>query len=511
MIDSKHSVLLLAAALLTACGGSTVDDNAPPPPAADATMLLPFVTAAGELRLLDPAAPGTVPANTDTGLSAAAVSTGMLRILDGSYDAATNDLSDAHFRLLAYIKGGQLYRVDLQKGASATPVRISNITDACRLVDRAQDYADPLEGWLEVDRKGADGLCSGTDNVRSFVRLSAGSSTAGFTPTPPFTVLTSLPAADGSLGGFLVQQGAATAPELRRYAADFGSSVQVAQLAASSLAEAGPAPSRTRHYLRLRQAGDSTYELYRYDASNDQLASLHAYTASSADSLAFGADADDLHLYFSDANKLWRVGHGVAAPELLHTAAPETWFPGLTRTSSRVVVIRFNTTTSQQGLYSLPQAGNTPTLTTLEADSAADIDIQAVAGSRVYYSLDETTAVANNDSGTARGAGAGIWGGFLYGASLDLGGLNLSLFLDHLVLQRTGDDTFAAVTANTGAVSAILGTSASSDSSFGFNVGRYVLLNVDMGTTNDVYFADVRTAGSLRPVASTANLDDGAP
>lgn len=510
MIDSRRTnILLLAAALLAACGGNTLDNEAPPP-AADATMLLPFVTAAGELRLLDPAAPGTVPANTDTGLSAAAVLSGMLRILDGRYDAATNDLSDAHFRLVVYIKGGQLYRVDLQKGASATPVRISSITDACRLVDRSQDYVDPLDGWLEVDRKGPDALCTGTDNVRSYVRLSTDSSTAGFTPTPPFTVLTSLRAADGSLGGFLVQQGAATAPELRRYAADFGSSVQVAQLAASSLAEAGPAPSRTRHYLRLRQAGDSTYELYRYDASNDQLASLHAYTASSADSLAFGAAADDLHLYFSDANKLWRVGHGVAAPELLHTATLDEWFPELHRTSSRVVVVRFNTSTTEQGLYSVPLTG-AATLTQLEPDSAADIDMQAVAGIQVYYSLDDITAVVITETGSGRGAGTGIWSGFLYGSSLDVGGLNLGLILDHLVLQRTADDTFAAVTANTGAVSAILGTSASSDSSFGFNVGRYVLLNVDMGSANDVYFADVRTAGSLRAVASTANLDDGAP
>ncbi|MBI5721091.1 MAG: hypothetical protein HZC37_25750 [Burkholderiales bacterium] len=82
------------------------------------------------LSVVDPASPGTMTA-VDTVPAAAENVRNILRIRGGAYDAASGELSDPGVRHIVYVKGGSLYRLSLDKGASIpAPARLSSETGA---------------------------------------------------------------------------------------------------------------------------------------------------------------------------------------------------------------------------------------------------------------------------------------------------------------------------------------------------------------------------------------------
>ena len=80
------------------------------------------------LSVVDPAAPGTLIAVDQVPTITGNLGT-ILRLRGGAYDAESGLVSDAGVRNLVYVKGGSLYRVNLDKGSGPpAPVRLSTET-----------------------------------------------------------------------------------------------------------------------------------------------------------------------------------------------------------------------------------------------------------------------------------------------------------------------------------------------------------------------------------------------
>jgi hypothetical protein len=134
--------VLLGTLALAACGGGGGGEPGiatSPAPTAEA-MLLPFVTSTGVLKTVDPLNPAVTPVTVDSGLQTSST-LGYVSYLFGTYDGVTNALADGHVPLMLYLKGGQVFRLDLARGASQVPVRVSSITDACRFEFGGFDFA----------------------------------------------------------------------------------------------------------------------------------------------------------------------------------------------------------------------------------------------------------------------------------------------------------------------------------------------------------------------------------
>ena len=110
----------------------TVTATAAPLPARYVPVWSSNDTTAGSgsytLSVVDPAAPGTLIAVDQVPTTTGNLGT-ILRLRGGAYDAASGLVSDPGVRNLVYVKGGSLYRVNLDKGGAApAPVRLSTET-----------------------------------------------------------------------------------------------------------------------------------------------------------------------------------------------------------------------------------------------------------------------------------------------------------------------------------------------------------------------------------------------
>lgn len=518
-------VLILA---LSACGGggpdATIGGVTPPPaPTADST-LLPFVTAAGELKLLDPAAPASPALVLDTGLDAPYVpaptfSIGpYLRIAAGVYDGAADRISDFHYRVLVYIKQGQLFRASLLKGTSLAPVRVSALANVCGFRGLATDYAMHLNSVLQVETAGVDNDCRfNSDNELRALRLNATSIESGVLLSYMVS-LGSLLNADGSLRGHLVQDGSFNAPVLRRYDANFLNPVDLANLVSGTSVSSAPRINRQQTYLSLRRSSEASPRLFRYDAGTDALHAVHTFTG--VPGLQFALSATDAtHVYFADAPSIYRVAHGGSSSQLLFTAPAGMELFGLSLSVNRIVVETANPNTGNLGLGSLSKSG-AASLTVLEPERE-DLHFETSAGTRVYYDVGtgagtrEAVSVGEADTGETRYPGA-AWSGLIFSTDGLNFGRSTGVALSKLLLAQgdgLGNLTVRSVDAPTATLGLNLGQIANARYGYVFGAGRYQLANVQIARSssaadNDVYFVDLQSAGSLRGVAQTVGADD---
>jgi hypothetical protein len=520
---------LLALALLQGCGGG-VDDAAlsfgpAPAPAPEPytagtadTVLLPWSNEAGDLYLFDPVAPTAPSLLTDTGVlvqdnsvHSPYVLAGPFLVEAGVYDAPTNELRDRHYSHVVYVKSGAVYRVDLRAGRSRTPVRVSSIANACRLYGLTEDFGNPLRSALEVATD-----CGIPGAVR-YVRLDAGGSDAGVLMPTDALIRAPLRNADGSIAGYLVQEGPSTARSLRRYDAAFANPVTIAGLASNTGVIPLAAGSRTQRYLVARPAIASAHGLYRYDAGANALTLLHAFAE-----VPTSSAADSVHLYFTDAHVLRRVAHAGTTPEVVHTAAVEAEVFNVFLTRERAVMqidAPDGAGGTRSGIFSLPKAGG-DTLTTLEHYSSTYPFVYGTARSRVYYHAYEAGDVvkhANGDGSDARRIDGARVGGFLYRTTLNVGRLDPQEDI-RAVLIRSGpyaETTIRVLDAATGVAGPILGTIAQPGGMGTFNqTGRYGMLNVEMFRENtvswdmDAWAFDTESAGSLRGLGTAVGTDE---
>lgn len=531
MIAFRGGVLLSLVSLsLAACGGGGGGGSAGFPTYAATTadtMLLPLVTAAGELKLVDPANPAN-PTTVDTdleppthfneNLDAQPVLSGPTFVFSGDYQAATHSVLGAHYRYAWYIKAGLLYRVDLLASSSHTPARFSAVDDACDWSGLALDYANPLNTHVAIRRAGTDTDCYTDDDTAAWVGLGAAIDDAGVTISPDLFVFEWVPAPDGSPQRVLAIN--FTTSEFTSHAPDMSSTTLLA-----TVDEFAPGPdwSRTDQYFRLRPVGGD-YALYHYDGTDDSLTPVYTYYYDSPHFLL--ADTD--HVYFNDGDFVIRMPHGSTEFEVVHDFNSDlenkTWLEA-SLTASRMVFVMRHNATFLDSLESLPKAGGEQR-TVIETGSPAlpYVELIATGGPWVYYRLTEPS-LAVSDAGRVRETGSGkvlienaLWIGTQGNPDAQVGALDPDKQRRTLLLGAVDDSgvaTVRGVDAASGVSGPVLGTIAGASTASSTGYGRYVLLDVlmDRGGSRDfdVYFADIQAADSLEPVADTMFADDAAP
>ena len=328
------AVLCLAAAVLSGCeGGGSSSFPTHPASTAD-SMLLPFLTAVGELKLFDPAAPDAAPVTVDTGLLLPFFAASHLQLVRaGSYDAANNTLTGSHNRFAWYARDGALYRVDLLNTASHAPVQFSSHDDVCATNGQAIDYADPLGSLIVVRSAGSDTNCSTDDDTAHVVTLGASTGEGGIAmPSRTWHIFEAVQASDGGVQRLILADFGADR-KLLSYATDLSSGTTLVSLQTGApFLFNGPDPGRTQKYFRLKPGGATLSSIYRYDAEGDSLTLLHAHTSSAAGFIV--ADGD--YLYFNDGFQVYRVAHSATVPEPLHDAGGT--ISGMELTTSRIIL-----------------------------------------------------------------------------------------------------------------------------------------------------------------------------
>jgi hypothetical protein len=535
----RLAILAFVAVLLQACGGSGDPAPAAPPstpapvPETANDTLLPFVTAAGELKLFDPQSPGTASATVDDNLdlpfsfsgSAPAGRTpfaGVTPVLAGTYQAATNSIADAHTRYLAYLRQGQVRRVDLLRTQSHAPVTVSSITDGCFISSGAFDYAEPLDSGVLVAVGGADHDCAtSADNESRWVRLDSTPTDAGVAGADGLVAIESTLAADGSLANLIVFDELAS--KLVRYDANLANPVDIVALAAGTFPGGGPDASRTTLYFVVRPSGETANRIMRYDAAANTVTYVHTYAGST--SLAGRGASDTTHLYFAEGGVVRRVAHTGSTAEALHTAASGfVTYPELGLTNGRIVLRAADSgSATPNSIGSLAKTGGT-TLTDVQAATAEPLRLVGIAGQRVYWIMGtvgggtQEAANALEDGTSVNRYAQGSWVAEVDNTAFNIGAVDVHSIPRLFVLSQrdgTGLAALRPVVATTGAVGDVLGMIMDAVWGRSIGYGRYLPLNMQIarGAPNDfdVYFADTATAGSLQPLAETAGADDVAP
>ena len=524
-VFARLSVLALFSALV-GCGGGGGGGgggNSFPNYAASPndSMLKAFVTAAGELKLFDPAAPASPPVTIDTGLALPSysadstgnifTSSGLFHVFGGTFNAAAHGMAGSHHPYLFYIKDGTMYLVDLTPANSQEPVQVSSATDICNFSGLAVDYAEPLDTRVAVRVAGTDTTCFNEDDSGRYFPLTAADTEAGQTTAADFQIAEWVNAVDGSLERLLVRETVAGQPTFLSYAPDLSGSTTLRSNASGG---SGPDISRTQQYFRMLNTGAG---IARYDLAGDSLTTVHTYAA--ATGLKFLL-ADESYLYFNDASALYRVAHDSTSPQLLQAAQAGVSFVDMELTDNRIIV---NVLASgQYSIESLPKAGAAARTVLAPAGVTAPV-LTATSDAHVYYNRGvgaASTAGRVSETGAdSEVLESAAWAGALSYPDLDsLGNINLQHNTRTLVLGEAdvaGVVTVRGVHAPTGARGPVLGTIADAIGGTAFGYGSTGMLNavIDGASTEhtDVYFIDVTSAGSLTAVATTADLDDAAP
>lgn len=522
----RHALAASGAALaLAACGGGGGGGESVPTAAAE-LQLLPFITAANELKLFNPRLPTAEPVLADTELATTSGST--LPVLGGRYRPADHGLDDPHHPLMLYIRQGQVFRLGLLPDGTPVPVRVSSIADACQLARVFPDFAIPEESRLLVIRQGEDPNCSTpADNLAGFTRLSADATTDPVPLSAEEMPSLALYADDGSVLGLLARTGPTSGSGvLIRYDADLQSGSPVADLASGSPVDfGGPRPDAGHAYLRLKVAGTDSTCLHRYTESSTSLSDcLHAYSGTLR-SLALSSQADAQHAYWSDGNQVLRIAHDGTPATPLFTGPATYSATALLLSSTRIIVNYIDTGNSSvhYGIDSLARTGGAAIA--LRSGATRPLTISAVAGNRLYLYdelIVEASAILDNGSGNRVLPGT-RWGGFTksrLGISIGATAAFDDAYHGTFVQARsTSASSLTSFNAGTGSGIAALGTTMGqvlNATSGGF--GRYRLSALRVARTNssgtgstidvDVYFYDSLDEGSLRPLAITQGGSD---
>lgn len=510
----------LALALLAAgCGGSDdaprtglLIDDTPSQPTSD-DVLLAFLTAAGELKTVDPASPAAAPPTVDSGIDTDGFWGSFLGIYGGTYRDDLYALDNPYMGGVVYVKGGKVWRVSLVKGTSQDEVQVSSLANACGIFSAYEDYGNLARSRVLVATASGYPDCTIVDGS-ALVRLDTASTGAATVVSEQ--LLHVLRGTDGAPNGWLAYANGA----LSRYGVDLANPVEIA--AGSFPDVAFFQPDRQTFYLRMLLDGETDECLYRYDAGTGTLsACLHTFVA---DTLFWSPGAiDGTALYFVDGNVVHYVGHADtgSVPIVDHGSGFEIQRVALS--ANRLVVSSRNAGASQSKLTSgsrMPFNPLDPPVTGLSVTTSYVLSLDAVAGPWVYYTernstYAQATRARDDGSGSALTQYA-AWGGVsISPARLSLDG-DWQAHTHHVGYGTYNPSTYLftirAYDAQAGTALAPLGGVQSLTGSFSAAIGRYRLsefrLVKGMSSDTDVYFMDTLTENSLRPVAQTSGADD---
>lgn len=525
------------------------------------SSLLPLLAANGDVRLFDPtvATSGSNPATVDTGLTpptAGVVCNDCFDRAETFYTGTVTGsiVSGLRAARLAYVKGGQVYKVNLTKGASNAPVRISAVDDACRIV-RAEttDLANVDNTAVVIERDGGDGSCGTTaDNVVTVIRLNSAVADAGLDIPLALDAGNPLHArtdASGAITGYVSFEITATAPllvELVSRDASLGARSVLKTLESSlglDLTGASLERADLTHLYVTATPKDIGLTLFRVESGGALSAALHSFAGYNNGNPIQDGVRDATHLYFSDENRLLKIAVGATtqSADVIATMACATAEACL-RIEHRAldtgrVVFEANdeNITVAGGVFSAATDGSTPAATPLANNPEPSglggfAVLHSVASGRAYVNIAYHDTPTNSvdalkvetDGDNPATTTSAYWAGSNRATTLDLGATSVAttatLFLATRVGQQAGDgtDTLFAVNPATGATGVQLGVIDDASLFLSMNVnglGRYALARIekrrDDGTLDyDTYAVDAESAGSLAPLAVTAAAND---
>lgn len=548
---------------LTVGGVSDVFTSTTAEVGAATVSLLPFLTGSGALRLLDPtAATGAGnPVTVDTGLTpppAGVVCNDCFDRAETFYTGtvAGSTVSDLRAARLAYVKGGQVFKVNLTRGASNAPVRISSVDDACRIV-RAEttDLVNVDDTAVVIERSGADRSCATlADNVVTVIRLASATTDAGLNIPLALGSRNPLHArttTSGAITGYVSFEITGTAPlqvELVSRDASLGTPVALMTLESALGVDLSGASLERSDLTRLfvtatpRNLG---LTLFRVESGGGLSAPLHTFAGYNDGNPIQDGVRDATSLYFSDENRMLRIALDAttASAQVIATlacASPQTCLRiehrALDAGAGRVVFEAHDENiTVAGGVFSAATDGGTPAATRLASNPEPSglggfAVLQTVTGGRAYINIAYHNTPTNSvdalrvgtDGSNPATTTSAYWAGSNRATTLDLGSASVpataTLFLATRVGQQPGNgtDTLFAVDPASGTTGAQLGLVDDASVFVAVSVnglGRYALARVEMrradGTLDyDTYSVDAATAGSLAPLAVTPAASD---
>lgn len=546
---------------LTVGGVSDVFTSTTAGPAVSTALgLLPFLTAAGDVRLFDPtvAVSGSNPATVDTGLAPPPAGVvchdcfGQAEVFfTGTVSGST--ISNVHGARLAYAKrgsgndtGGLVYKVNLTQGASHAPVRISALTDACRIVrTETGDLANVDATAVVVERAGTDTSCAATtDNVAAVIRLDSAATDAAL--ALPLALDTGNPLhaqtdATGAVTAYLSFETSAADPAapilLVRRDASLGSPVTLLALAESTGANLERAD--LTHLFVTAHRGNSGQELYRVESDGNLSPLLYSFTGYNAGNPIQDGLRDATHLYFSDTNRLLRIPVDSVTQD---AAILTTLDPGL-RVENRVLdastapgrivfEAQDDSITLAGGVFSVAANAVNAAATVLAFngdDQGGYAVLELATRGRAYINVahhggvptySDALVVGTDGSAPVTTAGA-YWAGSTratsFNAATDFVPPTASIFLATRVEQddNSGTDTLARVDPATGVTGAVMGSVNNASVFLAFNVhglGNDTLVRVErdrFGALDyDTFALSADAASSLVPLATAEGGND---
>jgi hypothetical protein len=492
----------------------------------DATVssLLPYVDDEG-IKLFDPRFPrnATNPRQVDTPLTGGVLDYNLPKVLmmadwDGS------GFMDLRPDRLVYVKGGVVFGVNLQASQASTPVRISSINTACRVVHVYNDYQDVNNSRLLVRVRTGNNTC-GSHEPNGLVMVSAtATALTGGTALPPgFATdrIEPLNAADGSLVGFLNWE----SPTVVRRDATFANPQAV--LVAHDTGDTGyPGYSRSRgnftdsRYFVSRADGSTEATVYRYSVGAGTLTPLMPYVlvggieTYAPYELVGAVDAENLYFTIGvhlGTGGLYRVAHDSTTPVLM-SDNPFPWTPRYASlTDSHVVFAGFG----NDGIYSLPKTAENADPILIPGNGQivnADPDGMLLIQDRDFgvFPSEPIARVAMEDGTAVQTFPGRRWTGrMMEGAWNPLAETATRILLVDGAASRLYDAPSATEIADLGTL-----LPANPDLSFGMRgFGRYLSLDADMVRTNptgvdrDGFFIDTEAGTPPLPVLDTRDID----
>jgi hypothetical protein len=411
----KRIVLLfsvvLVSIIINACGGggSGSSSEPAPKPAPMPTSVYSYGFAGefvdtstarlsgGGLYIYDPTSPvATVKAVDKIGIVT------FLGVMHGSYDTASKTIHDIHTRSLVYVKGQNLFKVNMLRPGTPNPVQLSSESQADQICELSEnnvsiDYANPDNTMVNYRLSGADAICGNADDIWRSVRMGMTATDAPLSAmNPPLELL------DTNTGlslGWAVVEGR----NLVKYDQNFTNpAILLSAQFSLQLIDKAITANGTNLYLVIDGA------LHRYNiATNTLSASLHTFKGSVSN---YTADASGVYfaeeLYTQFTYTIYKLPHeGNVVPIPLFTGAAH--LGSMAMTSNSIGIGEYNNLSPFKSNFKLiSKNGALPAVNVATADA---LNFFAV-GNKFFYNLDNS-ATANappvssgivNDDGSAK-------------------------------------------------------------------------------------------------------------
>ncbi|MGH8505807.1 MAG: hypothetical protein ACRETM_07570 [Stenotrophobium sp.] len=444
---------------------------------------------------------------------------------------ATGAATNIHPALLAYVKGGKIFTLNLTSNSS-TPTQVSSVSTACGFSkDDLSDKANPGNSWLEVGLSGSDATCFTDDDTRVLVHLSQSAASAPVTIAGLQGAVTAY-SSDGSIASFLDGVASGNNLLLEHRDSSFANP--------STLLTAAPDNVQVDHvgthliYVQAVPSGMATASLFRYDVSGGTLSpALYTFVNNPQGSNATDS-ADATNFYFYDGGSVLAIPRSATTSG--HTTVLTTLASGLSVSDLEAVGDRIVITAvpssgnsdSGSGVYSVSTSANgdtaTPLLAATGAPSTGNFSfatlIAADPSGLVYINGQtfSTTAApvstalrVNADGSSPSSTSNAQWAGAVDGTSIanvNNGDLDKAInpvavlldTLSNIVVSdgpTTATHTLSSVTSSTDAALQSLGSIDNGEFVFGGGLTPYAAILAQTSNGQFAYIADVNTASSL--------------